>query len=74
MPACKNKGCKHPSAKVRDEAAWLRLKVAELEGRLQVRQVRQRRRMSPGVGMGYTVALLACVGVGALLGFLIKIG
>lgn len=74
MPCVPRKVCNHPSAKVRDETEPLRRKVAELEGRLALQQLRSRPRMAPSAGMCYTVALLTFTGIGALLGFLINLG
>lgn len=64
-------GCmnKHPSAKVTDEAGPLRLKVAELEGRLAVAQERSTYTVSTGAA---NLAAAACLIVGALLVYFIK--
>lgn len=70
MGACENMGCprKHPSAKVKDEAESLRLKVSELEGKLLCAQQSLVGHLPGGfVKILATVCLLAGVGFGLLI-------
>lgn len=71
MGTCENKGCprKHPSAKVKDEAESLRLKVSELEGRLALSEQRSSQRVSVGI---HNLAIVAALITGAVLAYWIK--